>query len=63
MTQDTKKNTNVYNYIGLILGIGVAVLYGLFFDNYAFGIAFGLIIGLAVSTAGASKLKKTKKDE
>lgn len=63
MPENKTKKASGYNYAGLILGIGVALSYTLIFDNYAFGIAFGLIIGLAVSTAGASKLKKEKKNE
>jgi len=52
-----KKTTDITG-LGLAIGAGLGVLFGIFFNNIAMGIAFGAALGLVFGAALSHKNKK-----
>ncbi len=64
MADQNKKQSGGFNPIGLCMGVGVGLCFGVALDNMGAGIALGMGVGLCFSVAlGQHAPSDNKKDE
>ena len=64
MADQNKKQSGGFNPIGLCLGMGVGLCFGVAMDNVALGMCMGMGVGLCFSVAlGQHASSDDKKDE
>lgn len=64
MADQNKKRSGGFNPIGLCLGMGVGLCFGVAMDNIALGMCMGMGVGLCFSVAlGQHTHSDDKKDE
>lgn len=64
MADHNKKQSGGFNPIGLCLGMGVGLCFGVAMDNIALGMCMGMGVGLCFSVAlGQHTTSDDKKDE
>ena len=64
MADQNKKQSGGFNPIGLCMGMGVGLCFGVAMDNMALGLCMGMGVGLCFSVAlGQHAASDDKKDE
>ena len=64
MADQNKKQSGGFNPIGLCMGVGVGLCFGVAMDNIALGMCMGMGVGLCFSVAlGQHASSDDKKDE
>ena len=64
MADQNKKQSGGFNPIGLCLGMGVGLCFGVAMDNVALGMCMGMSVGLCFSVAlGRRPDARDKKDD
>lgn len=64
MADQNKKQSGGFNSIGLCMGMGVGLCFGVAMDNMALGICMGISVGLCFSVAlGQHASSDDRKDE